>query len=403
MDRLIIKYVLPLNLFFDLSSFFFEERGGFAMVRGIVNFTLIVYVVLKYRYLWRYFTALILFATYIAFNLIFSSDFTYSLGVSMKVVLSMFYYVVGFALVSTREKLEILSKSLVVVYGLLIVNFLVSNVLKLGDSSYTNEVSFYNGNLRDSWNLFTYSVLISPLLLSFYSLKSRKKGFVFLLAFVNGVIAILSLKRIAIFVLTLGLVMNGILRGAISKIASSALVIGLLALAAFPLYKETLLIRFESREDRFERSSFEEEARYLETFYVWDETLSFNDPLKSIFGFEAFNSAGNYANGRFGIRQLHVDYNLMLNTIGIIGLFLYFLFFYQVASIYFKYKPLKSSYSNSVTSQMNVTFIVLLISQFITSLAGQMYSLTFRSMIFIFLGGILGVFVRERVNVSKSS
>ena len=81
--------------------------------------------------------------------------------------------------------------------------------------------------------------------------------------------------------------------------------------------------QYDARRDRFEEGALTSEARYLETIAIWDAILSFENPAKSLFGLEAFHSMGGYGAGRFRGRQAHVDYNLILVTNGLVGLFLY--------------------------------------------------------------------------------
>ncbi len=392
LDHWLLKYLLPLNLFFDVFSFFFTEGGLLAIVRGFLSLALVAYFIISGWRMASFFWPVLLFVGYLLLNLVFCSDLLYSAQVSSKIIITVSNFIIGFVLVGSIERLKKLSMSIIIVYIMLIANFIISNVFKLGASSYTDAVSFYNGSLRDNWNLLAYSVLLAPLVISFLQEKPVKRQLVFVLAFLNGLFTLLSLKRIAIAGLVFGMGLNGLVSRAYSKFVSYLIPVVLLAAMAFPLYEEVLLKRFESREDRFTEGAIEEEGRYQESIYVWEEVLAFEDPIKSIFGLEAFNSVGNYAGGRFGPRQLHVDYNLIVNTIGLVGFSLYLFMFVHFWTLYRKYKT-RFQIPEGLYRQMKSTFTVLFFTQFITSSAGQMYSLTFRSIIFLFLGAICSVFV----------
>jgi hypothetical protein len=147
----------------------------------------------------------------------------------------------------------------------------------------------------------------------------------------------------------------------------------------------------EARSDRFESGAIEREGRFLESEYVWDGALSFDVPLKSLFGLEGFNSVGNYADGRFGDRQLHVDYNLIVNTIGLVGLMLYFAMFFQFGRRMIQLQS-RTALSPQVSLFLRSVFWMLLLNQFITSFAGQMYHVSYRLMVFVVMGSILGTF-----------
>ena len=173
----------------------------------------------------------------------------------------------------------------------------------------------------------------------------------------------------------------------------------ILFIISMPIFNNVLTTRIENRGDRIEGSVqeiVESEARYEETIYVWAEALSFDDPIKSFFGMQAFDSVRNYASGMFRNRQLHVDYNLILNTLGLFGLLLYFNMFLV---IYFHYKKIaKGLISTQYTKVLKAIFYVLIITQFATSFGGQMYAITFRSIIFIYLGGNLFNTINNSIN-----
>ena len=117
---------------------------------------------------------------------------------------------------------------------------------------------------------------------------------------------------------------------------------------------------------------------------------------------EAFNSAGTYAGGKFGDRQLHVDYNNIINTIGIVGLIIYLIMFIQIWRSFKKTLRgliIKDKFSKTMKS----IFYSFFIKQFITSVAGQMYNITFRMIVFIFLGAALGYFNQLKKEQFESS
>jgi hypothetical protein len=207
-------------------------------------------------------------------------------------------------------------------------------------------------------------------------------------------LVIISLKRIAIT----GLVAGNFIRFLfVPRVLIALRVLSgvvFILLIALPLYENLIKSRLDARSSRFEQGALERESRYLETFYVWDETASFEDPAKSIFGLQGFNSVGNYANGRFGGRNLHMDYNLIVNTIGLVGLLLYFAVFINFFLLFKKNYP-KSTIQEETKKQLRATFFMLLITPFITSFAGQMYHISYRLIVFVYLGAIIGTFYQS--------
>jgi hypothetical protein len=247
------------------------------------------------------------------------------------------------------------------------------------------------GNLSDNWNLLTYSLILFPMIYNQYPKTKIPKNISLILFFVLVVFVMLSMKRTAIAGLVIGLLIYGYHNLKLKSFLRVVILSGVFLGASYPFYSPILEKRFEARSDRFEEGALEEEGRYQESFFVWEEVYEFKDPIKQLFGLEAFNSRGNYANGLFGNRILHVDYNAIVNTIGIVGLLLYFLIFYQIFIRFKRFYKKVSLLSIPFKKELKGTFYALLITQFVTSFGGQMYAVTFRMIIFIYLGAIIGL------------
>jgi len=146
----------------------------------------------------------------------------------------------------------------------------------------------------------------------------------------------------------------------------------------------------ELREAKFSSDyNIEEEARYKEVPFVIDEILLSSDLKLMLFGKELFNSNGNYADGLFGDRRLHVDYIGILHGSGVIGLTLYFLVYLFIFKRFrFLYRK-NRTLSKDEKATYKGLFYSFLITSLIISLSGQMYEITFRTMIFFTLGIIL--------------
>ena len=154
-------------------------------------------------------------------------------------------------------------------------------------------------------------------------------------------------------------------------------------------YSDVLESRIYARGDRIEgkyKDIIESEYRYIESIYVWEKILSFENISESLFGLEAFNSRGNYGSSNiFGDRFLHVDYNIIANTTGLVGLFFYFYIFYY---IYQRYKERKTF----LDFKYRELFLVIFITQFFASFGGQMLSVTYGSIKFLFMAITLNKF-----------
>lgn len=394
MFKKLIDYILPINLLFDISLAFFEKGGVVPIIRALIMLGLIVFFLFRYSKNNKYFSFAILFSIYVLITVIFSQDIIRSLSITLKVVISLLSFSIGFGYFNSFVRLKSLNNSIAVVLIMLLLNFALSTIFGIGVDTYSDDKNFLAGNLDDSWNVFTYSLLISPIILLQYHNQNQSKIYLQSLIFINLIIMILSMKRIAIIGIIIGGLIYGIFNFNLYKNIKALFIMFIVLLATFPLYQDILLKRFDARSDRFQEGSLEEEARYMETGFVWDEVFSFEDPAEVLFGLEGFNSVGNYADGKFGDRNLHIDYNLIVNTVGLVGLVLYFLIFIQLFNLYLSVKKSKGNIPERLYKPLKGLFFALFFTQFVTSLAGQMYNTTFRMIIYVYLGAILGIMMR---------
>ncbi|MFT6282170.1 MAG: hypothetical protein ACJA0U_002305 [Salibacteraceae bacterium] len=396
----IINYIIPINLVLDVLLI---VTKNVAFAKAALMTLLLTHLMIKYSGKHKAYGWVFVFGFYALTISLISSDLVASFLNTLKIVIPLFCILIGYHFFDTKEKIEPLAKSMKLVLLIVIINLIISTVFGLGSSRYTEEgeeETFYMGQLSDHWNMFVYAILSVPVLLHFETKKG--KIYISILAFLNAILILLSIKRIALA----GLVGGGLINAFMTlktKVILKFTVIGVLIMVlSYPIYGSMLNERFEARADRFEEGSMAKEGRYLETSYVWSDALSFQSLDKSLFGMEAFNSAGTYAGGIFGDRQLHVDYNNILNTIGIVGLLLYFIMFIQIwrrFKSYLRGLVIQDKFSKTMKS----IFYSFFIMQFVTSVAGQMYNITFRMIVFIFIGSAMGYFNQLKKQQFESS
>jgi len=389
--NVLILILLPINALFDvLTNVVFTSGGIFSYIRAIIMLLIIVTVLFRFKQNKLLFKPFLIFTLYVLIQLPFSSNLIYSLSMSLKVLIPILTFFIGYSLIKSIDKLKLLNWSLLLLMMIISVNFFISNKLGLGVDVYSKSGDFLVGNINDNWNIITYSLLVTPLL---YKYNNSRILIIIFSVFSLGLL-FMSMKRIAILGLFVGAVIF-LYSLNLKKILKWIFITVILVAFTFPFYGPKLVERLATREDKFQSNQVEviqEEYRFLETIAVFSETITFNNPLKSIFGLNPFNSIGNYVQGAFGDRQLHVDYNLILNTIGIVGLILYLNIFVRINN--YRKKLIKVIGEGKI-KDINIIFKVLFFAQFITSFGGQMYQITFRTIIFIYLGAILGLMNRH--------
>ena len=263
----------------------------------------------------------------------------------------------------------------------------------MGTSVYGGEADFYSGNFTSS-ALYSGSfiVVISPLFLLHSKLILNKK-YMLIMIFLIVILLLLSMRRTAIFAMFIGIIAYFPFMKNKLKYLKWLGISFLVFILSFPLYKDLLYKRIDARSERFEEGSLEEEGRYVESKLIWNKIFSFDDLRFSFLGKQFFNSKGNY--GLYGSnRPIHVDFNEILHGSGIIGLILYLVFLFNV---FFRLirnynKVHKSQFNNVLYSTGMAVFIML----FSVSFSSGLFALTYRTLVFSYLGGVSGYLLSIR-------
>lgn len=382
--------IISINIIFDvITGVLFSKGGTISLVRAFVIYSVILYNIINKPMILKYniYIVLLIFQTVIL--LFVSNDFAYAIRYSSKVFASMLLYLIAFDSFTKSEDIVKLSKSIVLIYAVLIFNYIISNVLNIGVDVYSSGGDFLNGNLYDSWNTFTYALIYSPLVLS-STIRRKRLFYLYFIIIILLIILVMSMKRTAIAGIILSVLIYyayGV-KNRSSKYNKVIIVSLLVLLFASPLYMDKIENRFYTRSDKMNIQSVSQETRYAEIDIIVAEVFNSENMLRMLFGDQAFNSPYNYANGAYGNRQLHVDYFVLLHGNGLLGLILYLMVFYTIFrdhKRYFNYVP-----KDKMGLILKPLFISLFLVQFLTSFGGQFYGITFRSLIFIGLGAING-------------
>lgn len=381
MLKFVLRYYLPINLLYDVfTSTLWQVSASSASIRGAL-LLLIILVAWLNNPRNPVYTPFVLYTIFIAVMLPFSSDIMESVRLSSKALTTLWAFPIFFAY-SYLFTDKVIKNNIFLLSIILIANYVISTFFGIGQSSYTRNDEFLVGNLNDSWLIYTYVLFLFIIILKSKSIKPANKIIYLILFVLLAIQLILGLKRTAIGVFFIGIVIFLFLE----KLNIKTIIIYILGFVAVILvlnqYSDILSERINARGDRL-RGNYtdiiETEFRYLESIYVWRELLSFESISESLFGLEAYNSKYNYGTSNiFGQRVLHVDYNLIANTTGLIGLLFYFYLFFYIYQIFRRRKI----YIDSVYKEL---FLIIFITQFIASIGGQMLSITYGSIKFAFL------------------
>lgn len=354
-------------------------------------FLLFFITLFKLKSFWseiKIFKILFILIFYLSVLGIYSSDSEKTYWSLLKFSFPLLMLPAGFYIVKTIKDFTSFNISLITTLLLFILNFVFSKIFHLGTSVYTTGDDFLVGNIYAS-ALYTGSILLLlfPVLNSFNNLGFYKKWLITLIMFLTLLVLLLSFRRTAVIAVAIGYTVILIYSKYKAKLILGIFLSIITLFLTFPFYEEIIITRFEARKSRFQSGAIEEEARYKETGLVWNNILSFNEPAYSLFGKELFNTAGNY--GYIDKRRvLHIDYNILVNGAGLIGLILYFLIFIKTYSISNKY--LISDRKEKFLTAIRPVFLSVLFTSLVISASSGLLSITYRSILFTVIGGYLG-------------
>jgi hypothetical protein len=307
----------------------------------------------------------------------------------LKISLSLLMIPVGIQFGMIKQNAMI--KPILLLILLLLLNYVLSQIFKLGISIYDQD-SFYTGGATASAPV----IIATGLMVVFNSFNKKT------LPYNNVVIAVivaasifvilLSVKRGAIFSLFAALFVYLLFSGKKITTLIRIVFIGLILLVILSYNSDVLEKRIEARST--ERNELQNEGRYRETFYVIDELKSYS-LLNILFGKEAFNS-GVVMKKYFGReRRLHVDYNILLNGTGLLGFvayfYLIFLIFKKAIDLKNKQHKFQISPRNSIVIKENFSLVMsLIVLSLVMSFSGGLQFVSYRIVLFLVIGYAFG-------------
>lgn len=367
-------------------------RGSFAtQTIGIFFLLVTVYFFFREYKSIKLFSILYLLIIYLYFLITFSSNFFYSLSNLASTTIWILILPISFLVIDSLDKFKNLINSIALIGALYILNIIISTLLNIKGKSYSGEIFDVGNVFTEGLNSMAYLLTAAPLILY---LNPKHKRLIVILSVIIFILVFVQLKRISIIAILVGLLLNLFFSRNRINIFFGLILSSLFLFIAYPIFENTLQKQVKARERRLSTQNFEEEGRYQETFVVLNEIVFSGDPALLFFGKEVFNSPGNYANGRYGRRMIHNDYNVILHGSGVVGLILFVIWplplfiFYRKIKIYAKF----NFEDKKLFDYMSVTFVSFLIMGYIISVSGGVNAILFNAIRMAVLGAVLRIF-----------
>jgi len=379
--------IISVNLFYDFFvDILIPTESVFSMMRGGINLLFIFYILTK-KNIFKPFRILSIFAFYILFLVLFSSNIEKSINLYLKIFSSLFLLPVSYYFITSINDIKTINKNFIFSATILLIYLIVCQTFKIGEDQYGSNM-FFSGNITgSSWNVVSYFISILPLIFVIEPIKTKR--FAFFIAIALFVFLILSVKRTSLIGALIAFVLY--YRKNLINFSTNILAFFMIiSVVTSIIFLDTIFNKqIEAREDQLEEEGLEKEGRYKETTLIWENAFSFDNLKESFFGKEIFNSTGNFDTDKSNEYMIHVDYNTFLHGSGIIGLFIYIIMYLEIILVYKKYES-RLKNKNNLTKTLKLVFYIFIINSLLFSVSGQMYNFTFRAIGFIYIGGILG-------------
>ena len=400
-EKMVVMYLPFLLAWEPLIVAYGRDVPSLPIIRGMIVTVYLVFLLLSTNMQRKFIRSVWYFVFYIMILLLFADNPIRSLNGSSKVIISMLSIAVGYHYVHDDKMLRHVSRVLFACFAIVLMNQAIGTIFGFGRQTYSKDVELLRVT---GWNTFTYLILVFPLYYMHEEKRTWKNIFSIMLV-AAMILVITSFKRASIAGVGFGLAIFSFYYRKYIKILKYFFIIVLSLVALWPLYDDMVHSQFLARESKFEEGSLQEEGRYREFELVWGDVLSFEDPVRSVLGLNPFDTVGRYGGGIFGNRVLHVDYNKLLLTTGIIGLVLYLLVF---CSLYTSVGGLKRKKISDAYSMYQGVFWALFLTSLFTSLTGHMEDLSYRPIQFFFFGVLVRTLNRLEIchypkNISNRS
>jgi len=368
-------------------------------LRVLFMAAIILFFLFKYKIEQKNITIIVLF--FLVYNLLLvlmNDEITGPLIVYIRMALPFFMLMIGYTIIKDKDSLEKLLKVYLVALSLLCLNYVLSNYFGLGRSAYLEDSFYMGGASAGLSNEIALFVLCG---LAFVMINNEKRWNYFTLLVIGSsiIIMLLILRRGAFLTLAAGLIVFLYHFKFKYKIYKYLLTAGVMLIALFPYYSETLFERYEQR--AFSRggsiANYQVEGRYREIEWVLDDLKKAESTKRLFIGTHNLNSS-TY----FGGRELHVGYMAILHGSGIIGLLLFLSIITMLVkkeSFYFRLIP-----KETTVKTFHALFWALIASLFAYLITSRLHGFSVTTPTFLLLGAILSVFKKkafEKTNISK--
>lgn len=326
-------------VFYDMFDGFYKEDKLYAVLRYILPLTLIIFYSIKYNVFKKLDAIFVLLVAYLLLLLIVNSgDPVVASRTILSLIITFMMIPIGKNFAEENEWKSGLEKGSFITefekYNrvlLIAIPLYIVYANKAGIGGYYSE-AFSTGFLITSR---IYIIPVIVFLAIHYTLSNTNNNkswglkmcdITFIL--INICILLINTRRTAVGMLLGAIIIYSFYnRKLLLKMAVLLCVVIAGLIISYPLYGDKLTAQLEKRDRIQHLDTYEDEGRYLETIYIIDYHEKNKNIAEMLFGVKLFDTY-DFGLKYFGReRPIHSDINMLFFSTGLIGIFIFILFF----------------------------------------------------------------------------
>lgn len=384
----LLAYLFPLVILTDCIGPLVGVGGVHA---GHLKYGIFLFVIAVTLPRWRLMTpvvAVLTFLIYITGLAMLASDWSNSFNGVMRLWIAFAMYPVAVSVLRTQQDVAAFLRTLVVGSFIVVATFGVAQVYPWGWEGYMRGQGFSYGGMG-AYATYAMAYLTLGGIVALPLLKTRRQWLVAVtLHVLSAVIIMISFRRGAMVGLIAGAAMIFLLGGMrlrAGRVLGAASLAVPVVVAAFFLFGDTVTELYTTRVTQGVQLEMASQfGRVAETKQVWGDFVN-GSPRHMLFGTEFFNSTDIFEWLRRD-RPIHIDYNLILDGSGALGLLGFFMVYLLIALRF------RASWRRLVRSHYAVTvravFWALLTASLIFSASNQLWVTVPYALFFALLGAL---------------
>lgn len=365
---------------------------------GLIRVFYIIFLLLLYFRKYRpaqknLFGMVLVFLIYNFYLVLLNKNHLLPLISYAKFSLPILLFFVGYSVVTNKFRLEMLLKANIIALSFFVLNYIVANILGLGDSFYLRDSFYVGGAGAGSVNELAIYTIICVCFL-FLNKKNKWNKFAILLIAISFILILLSMRRGAFLTLGVSLIIYFYIHRLNSKTIKYFFLGFTVLIIAFPFYGNTLIERYKFRSESRGGSltNIKIEARFLE-FQIVPTSLTREN--KWLTGINNMNSS-KY----FWGRELHVGYMAILHGSGLIGLTIFLSIFLVLINkgilIYSKIAFINNKNIKDELYLLCALYFSLIFGLLTCLISSRFHSFGVTVPSFLVMGGVLSYFYNYR-------